>query len=202
MSGFFITFEGPDGCGKSTQAQALANYLEQVGYAVVLTREPGGTAVGSAIRKMVLSSSVKLSKAAELMLFQADRAQHYKEVLKPALRSGKVVICDRYVDSTMAYQGAGRGWKRSDLEQLHRLTTGMLLPDLTFILRGRSHKTLSTQDTFEQEKEDFRSRLVAEYDWLSRRASRYVKIDANRSFSDVSRDVISAVERRLRMSLR
>lgn len=159
---------------------------------VTWTREPGGTPFGVKIREMVLFGGDGLSKAAEMLLFQVDRAQHYKDVLKPAIRAGHIVICDRYVDSTMAYQGAGRGWRKADLLNLHRITTGMLLPDLTFVLMGKPHAEMNMADTFEREASDFHARLQAEYERMCAEGGRYVRIDANRPV-DVIADEIEAV---------
>lgn len=138
--GLLISFEKTkEGLGGSTQALLLAESLRRDGYEVVLTREPGGTDFGKQIRQILLDPNNKLSKATELFLFLADRAQHYKEVLKPALKAGKIVICDRYFDSTLVYQGAGRGWKTAFLLRLHHATTGSLYPDLTIVLDGEPH---------------------------------------------------------------
>lgn len=131
----FITFEGPEGGGKSTQARLLAAWLEETGHSVLLTREPGGTRIGDQIRRIIVDQrNQELTSEAEILLFNASRAQLVREVIRPALESGTIVICDRYADSTMAYQGYGR---RLDLERLRTIVTfatGDLTPDLTLLL--------------------------------------------------------------------
>jgi dTMP kinase len=135
MSGYFITLEGPDGCGKTCQIPPLAEYLLSRGLDVVTTREPGGTDISEQIRQVIMSMSNKgMHPQTEILLFQASRAQHVEQLIRPALASGKIVICDRFTDSTMAYQGYGH---RSDLVFLRQLldfTTGRLVPDLTILL--------------------------------------------------------------------
>src|ERR671924_590531 len=134
-SGFFITFEGLDGCGKSTQLEKLASVLREEGRPAVVTREPGGTAIGDRIRAILLDSATrKLSPEAELALMFASRAQHVEEVILPALTHGKVVLCDRFTDSTEAYQGGGRKLGSKPVLALHRILCGDLQPDLTILL--------------------------------------------------------------------
>ncbi len=133
--GFFITIEGGDGSGKSTQATRLARWLRRQGYAVTLTREPGGTPVGERLRRMVLGHPA-LGPWTELLVFQAARAQHVAEVIRPHLRRGAIVICDRYADSTMAYQGYGLGLDRRLIARVTRAVTAGAVPDLTLILDG------------------------------------------------------------------
>lgn len=157
--GFMITFESTaEGVGKTTQARRLCEALREAGHDVLLTREPGGTDVGKQLREILLTPRAKeqeLSKATELFLMFADRAQHYVEVLKPALKSGKIVVCDRFFDSTLTYQGRGRGWKTAFLYRLHQAATGGLLPDLTFVLDGTPHHENLNPDRFEREGSDF-----------------------------------------------
>ncbi|MBR4465750.1 dTMP kinase [bacterium] len=133
--GFFIAIEGPDGCGKSTQINYLAENLKSLGYDVVLTREPGGTKLGEEVRKLLLlSKEGNVSPYAELLLFEAARAQHVEEVLKPALEAGKIVIASRYADATRAYQGGGRKLPISEVKRANALGTRGLWPDLTIII--------------------------------------------------------------------
>lgn len=131
----FITLEGPEGCGKTSQLPALAEYLREAGYDVIVTREPGGTAVGDQIREILMNlQNVSIIPRTEILLFLAARAQHVEELIRPALAQGKVVLCDRYGDSTLAYQGFGH---RTDLETLQMLlafATGGLKPDLTLLV--------------------------------------------------------------------
>ena len=135
MTGRFITFEGGEGCGKSTQVELLATALEERGYEVLRVREPGGTAAGERIRGMLLSKeSDGLDPMAELMLYEAARAQICAEVIRPALAAGKAVLCDRFCDSTIAYQGCGRGLDVDLIRRLNNAATGGLSPDMTLML--------------------------------------------------------------------
>jgi dTMP kinase len=133
--GFFITFEGVDRCGKSTQAGKLLSYIKSKGYDVIFTREPGGTAISEKIRELLLDTKNKeMTKLTEILLYQASRAQHTDELIKPSLEQGKVVICDRYFDSTIAYQGEGRGIDKDDVITLNRIATSGICPDITIII--------------------------------------------------------------------
>lgn len=135
MKGTFITFEGGEGSGKSTQARLLAGYLKQKGYDVLATREPGGTGIGDAIRAVLLNPEyTEMGNVTELLLLAASRAQNVYERIKPGLERGAVVICDRFIDSTLAYQGYGRNFDLKLLEALNRLATGGVTPDLTILL--------------------------------------------------------------------
>lgn len=138
MPGLFVTFEGPEGAGKSTQARRLAEALRADGHVVTLTREPGGTALAEAVRDLVLdhgrAGDGPMSAAAEALLFTAARADHVDRLIRPALAAGQIVICDRFVGSTLAYQGGGRGLEEADLLAAQRLATGGLTPDLTLLL--------------------------------------------------------------------
>ena len=133
MASAFITFEGIDGCGKSTQLRMLASELRLRGREVVSTREPGGTPLGLGIRQLLLESEEQVDPLAELLLYAADRAQHVRSHVRPALDSGHVVLSDRYADATVAYQGAGRGFPNELVSELVVLATGGLMPDLTLI---------------------------------------------------------------------
>jgi dTMP kinase len=133
LASAFITFEGIDGCGKSTQLRMLASELRLRGREVVSTREPGGTPLGLGIRQLLLESEEQVDPLAELLLYAADRAQHVRSHVRPALDSGHVVLSDRYADATVAYQGAGRGFPAELVSELVVLATGGLMPDLTLI---------------------------------------------------------------------
>ena len=134
-SGYFIALEGPEGAGKSTQAISLRTEITRAGLPVVLTREPGGTAIGEQIRSVVLhQSNCAMLPETEVLLYAAARAQHVEEVLRPSLKSGAVVICDRYVDSTFAYQGGGRQLDMTALKSIQQYATGGLVPDLRILL--------------------------------------------------------------------
>lgn len=135
MKGAFFTFEGVEGSGKSTQIERLRDTLEGQGHTVDLTREPGGTPIAELIRGVLLDPAhAEMNSVAELLLYEAARAQHVEERIRPALRRGTIVLCDRYIDSTTAYQGAGRGLNARDLEALQTFATGGLVPDLTFLI--------------------------------------------------------------------
>ncbi|HYQ37546.1 MAG TPA: dTMP kinase [Pseudomonas sp.] len=162
MSGLFITLEGPEGAGKSTNREFLAERLTRAGCEVVLTREPGGTPLAERIRELLLEPSDEpMAADTELLLVFAARAQHLAQVIRPALAAGKVVLCDRFTDATYAYQGGGRGLSQERIAQLERFVQGELRPDLTLVFdlpvevglaravaRGRL-------DRFEQEAQDF-----------------------------------------------
>lgn len=130
----FITFEGGEGCGKSTQVRLLCRRLDREGIPHVKTKEPGGTPIGKSIRRLILAGKEEPTAQAELLLFFADRAQHVRQVVLPALRAGRLVVCDRYLDSTWAYQSAAKGFGRREILALHRFAAYGLMPDLTFLL--------------------------------------------------------------------
>jgi dTMP kinase len=189
----FITFEGIDRSGKTTQARMLA---EALGDQAVLVREPGGTAAGERIRELV-KGDTDLSPMAETLLFGAARAELVGQVIRPALEAGKVVICDRYIDSTVAYQGGGRGLGIDAVERLNDWIAGGLWPDVTFLLdvdtataSGRGGEL----DRFEREGHGLQQAVAAAYDELAtRHAERYVRIDATRSREEVHQDVLARV---------
>jgi dTMP kinase len=131
--GKFITFEGIDGSGKTTQSELTLNYLERLGLDVTWTREPGGTELGRELREILLVRKGTLSDMAELLIFAADRTQHTSDVIRPALESGEIVLCDRYIDSTLAYQGYGRGLHIKEILVINEMATLGLKPDLTLV---------------------------------------------------------------------
>jgi dTMP kinase len=133
LAAAFITFEGIDGSGKSTQMRLLASHLRMLGHEVVSTREPGGTPLGTRVRNVLLDAEEQVDPLAELLLYAADRAQHVRTLVRPALESGHIVLSDRYADATVAYQGAGRGFTDELIAQIVALATGGLKPDLTLI---------------------------------------------------------------------
>lgn len=166
MSGVLITFEGIEGSGKSTQARLLAEALRSQGHEVLSVREPGGSAIAEAIRALLLDpANTAMSPLAELLLYEAARAQVIAEVIKPGLDRGAIVICDRFYDSTTAYQGAGRQLRNVDFSTLNRLATGGLIPDLTILLDVpvdtglRRAKGDSAGDRIEQEPIEFHNRV-------------------------------------------
>lgn len=131
----FVTFEGPEGSGKSSQIALLASFLQEQGFSVVQTREPGGTRIGDEIRACVHNvANTAMTPVAEMLLYSASRAQHVGELIRPSLATGHIVLCDRFADSTIAYQGYGRGLDLAQLHQVTHIATGGLKPDLTFLL--------------------------------------------------------------------
>jgi dTMP kinase len=167
MSGVFITLEGIDFCGKSTQAKKLAAYLKRKGYPVLLVREPGGDKVAERIRRVLLSrENSEMTALTELLLYEAARSQLTEKVILPALRQNKVVVCDRYADSTLAYQGYGRGLSKSTIGRLNQIATSGLSPDLTILLdvpvsvsAKRRKLEGRKSDRLEREKRGFHQRI-------------------------------------------
>ncbi|HUN85736.1 MAG TPA: dTMP kinase [Terracidiphilus sp.] len=212
--GLFITLEGLDGSGKTTQIKRLAGWMEERGMCPVVTRQPGGTATGDRIRALLLdSSATSLAPMAEMALMFADRAQEIAEVIEPALSAGKIVVCDRFTDSTEAYQGGGRGLGSATVLDLHRLICGNLQPDLTLLLlpalgpsldrarhRNRRAREQSGKDEnrFEQEQDDFYRRTWQKYQEIAVRDSdRIVLIEGNLSIDEVHEQIVEAVSERL-----
>lgn len=160
----FITFEGIEGCGKTTQIHLLKDFLEQRGYSVVATREPGGTQIGDSIRKILLDSrNTNIDIRTELLLYQASRAQHIKDVIRPALEQGYIVLCDRFTDATSAYQGYAQGISRDLIESLNQFATDNLTPDFTILIdcpaeiglkRARNRKVTVNQRVSEDRFEE------------------------------------------------
>src|SRR6266446_4779003 len=191
MPGAFITFEGIDGCGKSTQLRLLASALRLQGLEVVTTREPGGTTLGQRLRAALLDVDEQVDPLAELFVFAADRAQHVSKYLLPGLAANKVVLSDRYADATVAYQGAGRGFDRALIERLVQLATGGLKPDLTLLfdlsvpesaVRTRKRVALKHTDRLDIEDTDFHTRVRNAYLEIARaEPDRISVIDARNS---------------------
>jgi len=172
MAGVFITFEGIDGCGKSTQLRMLTVELRARRLEVVNTREPGGTTLGQKLRAALLDVKEQVDPLAELLVFAADRAQHVRTVLRPALAQDKVIISDRYADATVAYQGSGRGFRPELIQQIVQLATDGLTPDLTLLfdltiaesaVRTRRRKAAKRSDRLDSEKVEFHERVREAY---------------------------------------
>jgi dTMP kinase len=195
--GVFIAFEGGDGAGKSTQAQLLGAWLEALGHTVVLTREPGGTAFGSAVRELVLHGD-HVTPRAEALLFAADRAHHVETLILPALARGDVVVTDRYVDSSVAYQGAGRHLGVGEVGELNGWATGGLVPTLTVLIDlpaevGRARRG-GVHDRLESESEDFHGAVRALFVALAGAdPDRYLVVDGELAPEQVSRLVRARV---------
>jgi dTMP kinase len=194
MKGVFITFEGVEGCGKSTQIEMLRRYMEELGHDVVQTREPGGTPIAEAIRDLLLDpTNDGMGDSTELLLYEAARAQHVHSLIGPALEAGKVVLCDRFADSTTAYQGAGRGLSDEILGQLHRIATRDIWPDLTFIIDIPAKTGLERArkrgeaDRIEQESLAFHERVRQRFAQLAKQApERITIVDGHGTIHDVS----------------
>lgn len=216
--GKFITFEGLDGTGKSTQMRKLATALRAVGHKVVETREPGGTATGEKIRKVLLDSgTTSLDPMAEMALMFASRAQHIAEVIEPGLAAGAIVLCDRFTDSTEAYQGSGRRLGSKAVLDLHRVICGNLQPDLTVLLDSNPHTSLNRarrrnerdaknstrghdENRFEKEKRSFFLRVHDGYVAIAKREhGRVVVVDARGTPGQTHQKIMEVVRRRIKI---
>lgn len=200
--GIFITFEGPDGCGKSTQVRLLAEHCRAMGYEVRLTREPGGPEISEKIRKLLLDPANKeMCERTEALLYAASRAQHVEQTVRPAVESGEIVICDRFMDSSIAYQAFGRELG-DDVRIINEFAVAGMQPDLTFFLdiapekglmRAASH---STPDRLEQEKLDFHKKVYEGYQFLKEKySSRYVCLDAERSIEAIAEQIAAVFDK-------
>jgi dTMP kinase len=212
--GLFITLEGLDGSGKSTQLKRLAAWMQKRGWTPVLTRQPGGTATGDRIRELLLDSrSGGLAPLAEMALMFADRAQAIAEVIEPALAAGKMVLCDRFTDSTEAYQGGGRELGSEVVLEMHRLVCGDLQPDLTLLLlpsleaslsraRRRNDRAVAKsgldENRFEQEQDEFHRRVWEKYrEIAAREPERVVTFEGDLGIDEVHEQIVEAVAMRL-----
>lgn len=199
--GRFVTVEGIEGVGKSTNLGFVANELRRAGHAVVETREPGGTTLGERIRDLLLSADSRIGPLAELLLVFAARAAHIEEVISPALSSGKWVVCDRFTDATRAYQGGGRGLPAEAIDALARVVQGELRPDLTLLLDAplaistERQAGRGSRDRFEQESADFFRRVRQAYlELAAREPGRIRVINAARPLGEVQDDIRRALE--------
>jgi dTMP kinase len=212
--GFFLTFEGLDGSGKTTQIKRLTSWLAAQDLPHIVTRQPGGTATGDRIRALLLDSkSAALSPRTELAMMFADRAQSIQEIIAPALAAGQIVLCDRFTDSTEAYQGGGRELGSQIVLELHRLLCNNLQPDLTILLlpnlkaslararRRNTHEIEATgkdESRFERERDSFFQRVHAKYlEIAAREPSRIVVIEGKLSIDQVHRQIVGALSARL-----
>lgn len=217
--GKFITLEGLDGCGKSTQLEKLAAVLRADGFSVVMTREPGGTETGEKIRKLLLdTATARLSPLSELALMFASRAQHIKEVIQPALAEGRIVLCDRFTDSTEAYQGGGRKLGSEPILALHHILCGDLQPELTILMdsdaaasvdRARRRNQARTgggnkeadENRFEHESRAFFERVRNAYLAIAaREPQRVVVVDARGTADQTHAQILGIVRRKLKLA--
>lgn len=201
-----ITFEGIEGSGKSTQIRLLEEHLRGLEWQVVVTREPGGCRIADAIRHILLDpDNTQLASTAELLLYAAARAQHVAEVIRPALAEGAIVLCDRYIDATVAYQGYGRGLDLGLIEELNRLASDGVQPDLTLLFdlpveeglrraRSRNQQAVINEGRFEAESLAFHRRVRDGYLALAREERRFSVIDASGSREAVSRRLETAIQ--------
>ncbi|KQR46463.1 dTMP kinase [Frigoribacterium sp. CFBP 8754] len=202
MAGLFVTFEGGDGSGKTTQAGLLESWLTEQGRRVVRTREPGGTDLGLELREIVLHRRGHIAPRAEALLYAADRAQHVDTLVRPALEHGDVVVQDRYIDSSVAYQGAGRVLGGDEVRDLSRWAVEGLAPDLTVLLdldeaaaRSRLDASRTTYDRLEAEAQDFHARVRAAFLAIAdAEPERFLVVDATLPVDAIAASVRSRVE--------
>lgn len=197
--GMFITFEGADGCGKTTQMKLLAEYLEKKGIDVVLTREPGAKGLGEKVREILLNYEGPVSDRCESFLFLADRAQNIDIIVNPAVEEGKVVLCDRHIDSTVAYQGYGRGLDIERINMLNNIATNGRKPDLTFVfdidIETSMARVGKEKDRMERAGKDFHNRVRQGYLELAKQEPQRIKvIDAAKSIEEIHAEVIKIFE--------
>lgn len=199
QKGLFITFEGADGCGKSTQMQLLKEYLINKGYEIVETREPGGKGLGEKIREILLNYDGEVSNRCESFLFLADRAQNIDVIVKPAIQQGKIVLCDRHTDSSVAYQGYGRGLDIKEINRLNNLSTGGLKPDLTYVfdvdIETSMQRVGSEKDRMENSGKEFFNRVRQGYLELAKQEPKRIRvIDSTKTIEDVFADVLKELD--------
>ncbi|MDL5378187.1 dTMP kinase [Exiguobacterium mexicanum] len=205
MKGMFITVEGPDGSGKTTQLQLLVRSLTEKGYEVVVTREPGGTKVGNSIREVLLSPEHdEMTPRVEMMLYAASRAQNIDQVIRPALKRGAIVVCDRFVDASIAYQGYGLQYDLNQILSLNEWATAGIKPDLTFLFdltpdqASRRMKDRGQLDRIESRDESFHQRVYDGFKkLLEQHPDRMVRIDANATIEMIQDEVLDITLERL-----
>lgn len=198
--GLFITFEGADGCGKTTQLNLLKDYLENKGYKVVITREPGAKGLGEKIREILLNYDGEVSNRCESFLFLADRAQNIDIIVKPAIDEGKIVLCDRHTDSTVAYQGYGRGLDIEQINMLNRIATNNIKPDLTLVfdvdIETSMKRVGNQQDRMEKSGKEFFNKVRNGYlDLAKQEPDRIKVIDTAKSITEVQKDVTKIINK-------
>lgn len=208
MNGLFITLEGMDGSGKTTQIELLKTYFERIGFEVVVTREPGGTIISEAIRNIVLDKQyLEMSHMTEALLYAAARAQHVDQLIRPAVESGKVVICDRFVDSSVVYQGISRGLGEARIRAVNDFAINGLMPNLTILLdlaakeginRKKSQQEL---DRLELEKATFHQKVSDGYRKIAdEMPERIIKVDASLSIDEIHGQIVKKIEELLKVT--
>ena len=200
QKGLFITFEGADGCGKTTQLNLLYEYLKNKGYDVVITREPGAAGLGEKIRELLLNYDGEVSSHCESFLFLADRAQNIDIIVKPALQKGRIVLCDRHTDSTVAYQGYGRGLDITEINKLNTLATNGLVPDLTIVfdvdIETSMKRVGNNKDRMENSGIEFFNRVRKGYLELATKNPKRIKvIDSTKEISEVFSLLVQEIEK-------
>ncbi len=212
MTGTFITVEGPDGAGKTTQLQLLADRLTAEGYEIVMTREPGGTRIGNEIRSLILNPDFQeMDEMTEILLYAASRAQHVNELIRPALAAGKIVLCDRFIDASIAYQGYGLGYIIEQVRSINQQATNHLTPDRTYLFDltvSESKQRMMDRgalDRIEQRDDAFRQRVYDGFMTLAvQEPERIQLVDANQSIeslqTELCKDVLTYLKKRERLS--
>ncbi len=196
--GIFVTLEGIDGCGKSTQALILKKFFEEKGFEVLLTREPGGSNIGPSVRKILFNE--EMNPVSEFLLFAADRKQHVDTVIRPALKAGKVVISDRFLDSSVAYQGYGRGVSLDFISHVHAFILNGTLPDLTVLFDVPPETGLGRidiSDRIERAGIEFLAAVRKGYLEIAKKEKRFVIINGEASKEEVAKEMIKEISRRI-----
>lgn len=206
--GFLVTFEGGEGCGKSTQIKLFIKFLEEQKLNFILSREPGGCVLGEKIRAILLHSKEDMSALSEFFLFCANRAEHVKEVIKPALEEGKIVVIDRYYDSSLAYQGYAGNLDIKKLKDITAFATDNVVPDLTFLLdisyeegfgRKAQDENLKNLDRIEQRDRAYHEKVRQGYLKLAKEEpNRFVVIDASKSLEEIHEEIIKIFLKRIK----
>lgn len=203
--GLFITFEGCDGSGKTTQLNLLADFLKEKGCEVLITREPGAVGLGEKIRELLLNYDGEVSQKCESFLFLADRAQHIDTIVKPAVEKGIIVLCDRHTDSTIAYQGHGRGLNIDELNKLNTLATGGMKPDLTLLFDVDSETSMqrvgTNKDRMESAGLEFQKKVRNGYLTLAKQEPNRIKVfNSSKSIEQLHQEVLNVVNNALIIS--
>ena len=196
--GLFITFEGCDGCGKTTQLELLAKFLEEKNYNVIVTREPGAKGLGTKLREILLNYDGEVSSNCESFLFLADRAQHIDTLIKPAIQEGKIILCDRHIDSTVAYQGFGRGINLEQINYLNNLATSGLKPDLTLLFDVDTETSMQrvgkNKDRMESAGIEFQEKVRQGYLTIAKSEPKRIKVfDSRKSIEQLHQEVLNTI---------